>query len=131
MVLVGGADQREIAFIGNGENDPPVGSLKEIAPVMIEQPPCHDVTATDKPHLITVIHPDDALDDGFGPGAGRVDQHPRADLPFLPPAIKRDHPAAGIAVRPDNARSRHDGCAIAFCVTGVQYNKPRILDPAI
>jgi hypothetical protein len=37
MLLVGGADQGEIGLVGDGEDDPPVGALEEVALVVVEE----------------------------------------------------------------------------------------------
>src|SRR3546814_1342575 len=52
MVGVSGADQREIAFIGNGEEDAPVGKLEEIGIIMVEQLAHDDMRSAHQPHLI-------------------------------------------------------------------------------
>src|SRR3546814_19255790 len=51
MVAVGGADQREVPFIGNGEEYAVIGKLEEISEVMIEQTRHDDVRSTDKAHM--------------------------------------------------------------------------------
>ena len=36
MILIRGADQGEILFIGNSKDNPPIAALKEITFVMLE-----------------------------------------------------------------------------------------------
>ena len=81
--------------------------------------------------MIAGVLPDNALDDGFRPGAGRIDQHAGTHLPLRGAVAQCDHPAAGLAARADNARARHDGGAVPHRIAGVQDDKARILDPAI
>ena len=38
MILIGRADQREIVFVGDREDDPPVCALKEVALVVVVEP---------------------------------------------------------------------------------------------
>src|SRR5439155_20165837 len=49
-ILVGGADEGELALVGNGEDDAPVGVLKDVGAVVLEQTPHDDVTALDQTH---------------------------------------------------------------------------------
>ena len=49
MVLdVGGADQREVALVGNREDDALVGVLEDVGVVVVEQPRHDDVAALDQ-----------------------------------------------------------------------------------
>ena len=50
-ILVGGADQGEIAVIGDGEDDAAVGILEEIGAIVREDPPDHDVRALHQAHM--------------------------------------------------------------------------------
>ncbi len=47
MVLIRRADQREVALIGNGKADAPVGILEDVAAVMVIELVDHDVAALD------------------------------------------------------------------------------------
>ena len=47
--LVGGAYQGEVLLEGQREHDPAIDSLEDVAPVVLEQPPDHDVAALVEP----------------------------------------------------------------------------------
>ena len=59
-ILVGGADQREVALVGNGEADAAVGILENIGAIVIEQPIDDDVAALDEAHLHRRVQANDA-----------------------------------------------------------------------
>ena len=84
---IGGADQGEIFLIGNGKYDPAIRTLKEVAFVMVKQPPGDDMTATNQPHCFARVLPHGVLDQVFDPGATGIDQHtgPHGPIPVLRP----------------------------------------------
>ena len=51
VIAVGGADQREIVLVGNGENDAAVGVLEDVGAVVIVKFPHHDMAALHQPDL--------------------------------------------------------------------------------
>ena len=56
MVAVSGADQREVALIGDGEENPLVGQLKEIGIVMVEQTRHDDVRSAHESDPVAARH---------------------------------------------------------------------------
>ena len=74
---VGGADQGEISLVGDGENDPPVFALKEIAFVVVIELWHHDVTAAHQTHPFGGVDPHGIANDVFDPGTASVYQHSR------------------------------------------------------
>ena len=76
MILIGGADQGEGILIGDGEENPTVFVLKDVGPVMIEQPWHHNVAAAYQPDVFAfAVHGGHAFDDMLDPRPGGVDQH--------------------------------------------------------
>ena len=49
MIVVGGSDQGKVGLVGDGEDDPAVGLLEYVRPVVVEQLTSHDVTAAYQP----------------------------------------------------------------------------------
>ena len=127
------ADQREIGLVGDGEDDPAVLTLEEIALVVIEEAPCDDVAAADQPHVVGRIASHLVAQDRAHPGSTGIHQHPGAggalgagfgilqhDLPE--PVAPFGGPDAGPHVDP-----RAPGLGIA----GIEHHKAGILHPAI
>ena len=82
MILIRGADKGELALIGDGEDDPAVAPLQEIAPVMIEQPAGDDMASSYQTNPIGRIGADDAFENTANPGTAGIHQHPCTNLPF-------------------------------------------------
>ena len=49
MILICRADQGEITFVRDGENDAPILALKKVTLVVVKQPAGHDMTAPHQP----------------------------------------------------------------------------------
>ena len=136
MVHVGRPDQREVLFVGDRKDDPPVGALKEIAAVVVVKPGHDDMAAAHQPHALAGRDVGDLADHLFDPRAARVDQRPRAvDLPAACAAIARllGRHLPQIA-RPhgiDDPRARQDPRASGLGVARVQHHQPRVLHPAV
>ena len=131
MVLVGGADQVEILLIGDGENDPPVAALKEIAAVVIVKLRHHDMTAAHQPHPLGRGDMGDIADHILDPGTAGIDK--RAGLPD-PGAVRSfacDLPELALPLGMGDAGPGQDARAPRLGIAGAQHHQPRILHPAI
>ena len=82
--LVGGADQRMVAFIGNGEDDAPVVVLEDIGLLALEQPRDDDVAALDQTQPLAMRQGERVLHEARDPGAGGIDEAAGPDRPALP-----------------------------------------------
>ncbi len=124
-----GADQREIALIGAGENQPPVGVLEHIDVVAIEQPPDHDLAHL---HQAKLGHwlPQYGFGNGRGPGPGRIDERARRDHLAMA-AIDRHQPPDLAAFGAGAARAGADHGAPRRGIDGAQHHQPGIVDDAV
>ena len=132
VVLVGGADQREVALIGNREDDAPVGVLEEIGPVVLEQPADDDVGALDQPDLGAGVAVNDVGEHVGDPRARGIDQRAcgyRAARAAL--ALERDLPELPLALGDDAAGARIDAGAARARVDRVEDDQPEIVDRAV
>ncbi len=86
IILIGGADQREVVLVRDGEADPAVGVLEDVAAVVPEQPPHHDVASFHKANASLGVLPDHLAQHVRYPRPGSVHQHPGRR--FLQPAIR-------------------------------------------
>ena len=133
VVLIGGADQREIGLIRDGEDDAPVGALKEISLVMVKQAPRDNVRAAHQAHALGRVHVHAVLQDFADPGAARVDQHLRGDRfgDAGHGVFHRDVPQIAHPAGFGRARAGQDARALVGGIAGIQHHQPRVLDPAI
>ncbi len=131
MVGIGGADQGEIAFIGDGEKYPPIGVLAKISPGIGQAAADDNMRPPHQPH------PQPGPDPGpvqqvEHPRPGGIDDGSGGDDPGL--SIWTDQvnrPAIGPAHQPNRAVARQDQRAAPRRIAGVQHHHPRIIDPAI
>ena len=133
VVLIGGADQREIGLIRDGEDDAPVGALKEISLVMVKQAPRDNVRAAHQAHTLGRVHVHAVLQDFADPGAARVDQHLRGDGfgDTGHGVFHRDVPQIAHPAGFCRAGAGQDARALVSGIAGIQHHQPRVLDPAI
>ncbi|OIQ67894.1 hypothetical protein GALL_505240 [mine drainage metagenome] len=131
VVLVRGADQGEVGLIGNRKDDAAVGTLEEIAAVVVKQAVGDDVAAAHKAHALGGVDAERAGDDLADPGPAGVDQNAR-HVGFGG-AVARDLyvPKVGLAPRGQHTGAGQDLCAARLGVAGVEDDEARILDPAI
>ena len=132
-ILVRGADQREVAMEGYGEDDASVGVLEDVGAAVIEQPPDDDMAALDQPDAGAGVGMDDVVEHVGDPRPGGIDQGAgRDDLPF--PGLhrfERQLPAFAFALGDDAAGARIDARAPRAGVDGVEHHEARIVDRAI
>ena len=133
MVLIGGADQSEVALIGNSKDDATIFALKEIALVMIVELLGHDMAATDQTHPFAGVAFDLVLDDVANPGAASVDQHAcLMHLFHAAVAVPCGHlPDAAVPTGRDDLGAGHDPRAAFFSVAGIEHNQTAVFDPAV
>ena len=77
---VGGADQREVIFIGNRKDDATVRMLENISIGMVEQLFDHDVAALDQPHGFLRGLRGSGVEKARRPRSGGVDHAARPDV---------------------------------------------------
>ena len=136
VIGVGGADQREILFVGNGKEYPAIFVLEDIGAFVLEQAWHNEMAAADEPNIAPrrrLNAGDRRMNDLVHPGSGGIDQRARADSAcFL--AISTadlDFPDAGAAYGPGHSAARFDPCAKARGVHRIEHHQPRIVHPAV
>ena len=131
MILIGGADQGEVTFIGNGENDAAIGILENIGAVVIIKPWQHDVATLDQPEARRLVAAHHRMLHRANPGAGGIDQG--AGVKFGRPitTFTGDTPQCAIPPRGTYRHARVNGGTAFRRILGVQQHQARILYPAI
>jgi hypothetical protein len=132
MILVGGADQREIALVGNGEHDAPVAVLEDVGPVVPVEARHHDMASPDEAHARRRVPAGDLREDPCDPGARRIDESARPCVPHG--AVIRagvEMPEVADPSRRGHAGPGPDVGATLGRVLRVQDHQAGILDPAI
>ena len=129
--FVGRADQRMVAFIGNGENDAAILVLENIAVVAFIFAFDDNVAALDQTQLGRVAAAVVQRGHRVDPGAGGVDQHLRLLGPCLAMLADMEIPVIGTAIQSGAFRTSPDIGAAIGCVTGGERYQPGILNPAI
>ena len=124
-----GADQREVAFVGAGENQPPVIILEHIDVVGIEQPPDHDLADLDRGNPGRG-HPQHGFRDRRGPGTRCVDQRARRD-DLTVPAVDHRQPPDVEPVSADAARAGADVGTPLGRVDRIEHHQPGIVRHAV
>ena len=133
MFGVRGADQGEIRFIGDGENDPPVGALKEIAFVVIVELAGHDMAAAYQSHALFRRQVDFVVNHVADPRPARIHQHfgVMGGGSAMFHIFRFDTPEIAFARRMGHFGARQDRRTARLCVAGIEDHKAAILDPAI
>ncbi len=83
IIAVGGADQGEVILVGNGENDPAVAILENIAAVMAVEPPHHNMAALDQADMVARRFVRNAIENLIDPGPGGIDHQAGTHLAHL------------------------------------------------
>ena len=73
-ITVGGADQGELVFVGDGEDDPTIFVLENIGPLMVKQFFDDDMTALHHTNMFFRCAMGDMVEQFVKPGAGGIDQ---------------------------------------------------------
>ena len=106
VVAIGGADEGEVALIGNREDDPPVFLLEGVTAAVVEQSPDDNVASLNKAHGGRAVGPGNVPKHIVHPGTGSIHHHPGAEgLVFTGVLVVTGH-LPSIA---DPARLRHLG----------------------
>ena len=131
---VGGADQREVALVGDGEDDALVGVLEDVGVVVLEQPRHDDVAALDQAQRLAArgcvrCSPRNCA--AHGPAALTSARAATLALPpsraFAARTCQRSAPrrASTQRVRGQDRRAALGG------VDRVEHHQPRVVDPAV
>jgi hypothetical protein len=130
---VGGADQREVALVGDREDDALVGVLEDVGMVVVEELRHDDVAALDEPQRLRPRCMGVLGEELRGPGAGGVDEGPGLHLAGAARVLAAQgrRPAVGAAPRVDAGGARQHGGAALGRIDRVQHHEPRIVDPAV
>src|SRR5215470_8927625 len=132
VVTIRGADEGKVVLVRDGEDDAGVGTLEDVAAVVIEQTRHDDVAALDEADGSGCVVARDPAAHGPGPGASGVDYGLGGDLPAAgASAIDGELPSIVDTYRVRNTRAGVDGSAAIGGVTRVEHDKARVLDPAI
>ena len=129
--LVGCADKRMIAFIGNGENDAPVLILENIAVVAFIFALHNNMTAFDQTQFCGMVAAVVHRRDRINPWAGGIHQNLRLLGLLLTILPNLQVPVIRTAIQSDTFRTGPDVGSPVCGVTGSKRNEPGILDPAI
>ncbi|PAV69772.1 hypothetical protein WR25_25874 [Diploscapter pachys] len=129
--LVGRPDQREVAFIGNGEDDPPVRVLQHEGMIAGIQARHDDMAALHQPHGVLGMPARDAGQHVVHPRPRRVHQHPCRHHALARGIGDRRDPALALAPCPHQPRPRRDRRPAIRRVARVQHDQPAVLDPTI
>ena len=124
-----GADEREIAFVGACEDQPPVAVLEHIDAVGIEQAP-DDNLADPGGADARRQHAQHGFRDRGGPGAGGIGQRPRRDHLAMA-AVDHDQPPDVEPVGANATRAGADHRAPLRGIDGIGDHQPRIVHHAI
>ena len=130
VILIRGANQREILLIGDGKDDPPIRPLQEITFVVVKQARHHDMRPAHQPHM----RPPGAADPAqylFHPRPGGIHQNPRTHLLPCSPVLQVYQPNISVPLCRHHLGPQEQLCAALFCVAGIQHHQPGILYPDI
>ena len=132
-IEVGGADQRVVALIRDGEDDAAILVLEEISAVVVEEFAHHDVTAFDQADMMRLVLPKALAQHGIDPRAGSVDQdagfHSAAQLAVE--VLQLDGPQTIFAGGRDHLGAGLDHRALVGGVAGGERHEARIVHPAV
>ena len=132
VVLVGGADQGEIALVRNGENHAAVPALEDVGVVVPEQLWHDDVAALDEAHRDRGISPQDLLRHQCDPGTGGIDEDAGGhDLAAAAAGFERQPPDQPVAIGASKPRAGADERTALGGIDRVEHGEARIVDPAI
>ena len=129
---VGGADQREVVFVGDRKDDALVGVLEDVGMVVLEHLLDDDVRALDEPQALAALQVRLLLEELRRPRAGGIDQRTR--LHRLQRAVsmaQRGAPALRAALGLGAAGAGVDGGAVLLSIEHVQQHQARIVHPAV
>ena len=125
IVLIGGADEGEILFVGNGENDAAIGVLEEVGARIVELLLHDDMAALHEADIVRIVAADDTGQHFIDPRTGRIDHEARAN--FLGGAgqavLQRQRPVIRIAAGTDDFRTGANDRAAIGRVTGIKATK--------
>ena len=127
-VTLGGADQREIIFIGDDEDDAAIGLLEHEGIAAEVNPAGDDVRSLYQPKRRCIVAPEDAARDAFGPGPGGVDDAGGAQRPAI---AQRYRPDTAIMFGANSAGARQDQAAAVLAILEVGDDQPGVVDPSI
>ena len=131
MILIGGADQGEVAFIGDGENDAAIGVLENIGAVMVIKARQHDMAALDQPEARRLVAAHHRMLHRANPRAGGVDQGVGVKFGRSITTFTGDMPERAFAPRCTYRHAWVNGRTAFRRILGVQQHQARILYPAI
>ena len=121
MVNIRCANQSEISFIGNCENDATIFPLEKIAFVMIVKLAGYDVTAPHQAHPFFGVKAGGVANDVFNPGPSGVDQNLRPHNPARAAVLvlQCDMPDAVYHLGHRDFGSGGDARAALCCIAGI------------
>ena len=126
------ADQGEVAFIRNDEDDAPVHVLEQVGVIVFEQAGHDDMAALHQPQPVRLGTPQRAGQQRRRPRPGRVDDGARRELLFLAVRLAQgDVPHATLAPRRRAAGAGQDAGALLGRVHRIEHDQPGIVDPAV
>ncbi len=132
VLVVGGADQVELAEVRRDEHDAPILVLQDVGVVTLIEFRHDDMAALDQAHAVRRSLPELLFDERGYPRSGGVDQRAGADRkPAAVLTLQMQMPEPLAAARADAASAGVDMRAQLACGHGIEYHQPRIVDPAI
>ena len=129
---LGRPNQSKLVFVGDRKDHAPVGVLKNVCIVVVEQTPHNDVTALYQTELARALANSGALQEAAYPRSRRIDQGACANRMLITSAVAHiDLPTIGLAPRTSAAIPGEDSRTALGGIDRVQDYKPRILHPAV
>ena len=127
---VGGSDQSEILFKRQREDKPAIAGLDDVAAIMVEQAPHHDMAALVEPCGQRRRVAQHVLREQLEPGPGRVDQDARGGEIAPAPDVEHEPPFSP-TLRTDAARAGADRRSALGGIERADHHEPRVICPAV
>ncbi|MDF9862658.1 hypothetical protein M2437_001640 [Methylorubrum pseudosasae] len=133
MRHIRGADQGEVALVGNGEDDAPVGLLQDVGLIALIESPNDDVAPLDEAHLRPGFDGERSQQGFADPRSGGVDDDPCPHALPPPPVgiVEGDGPGAFVATGGFDGGPGADLRTALGGIERVQHDEAAVLDPAI
>ncbi len=132
VLMVGGADQAELAEVRRDEHDAPVLVLQDVGVLTFIEFRHDDMAALDQAHAVRGCLPELLFDERGHPRAGGVDQGACADRKAAAIlTFQMQVPERFAAARTDAASAGVDMGPQLACRHGIENHQPGVIDPAI
>ena len=128
---VGRADEREILFIGNSEDDPLVRVLQDVGVVALIQPARHYVRALHEPRMFAGFYVQGAIQNARHVRSGGVDDDAGLHIFAAAFAIQRRDPAIAHAQRGHKPRAHANFRTMFSRAERIGDDKAGVIHPTV